>query len=166
MDATQTEVRFGEGRPESEISHPIIEQAKEAFDAAMPEKSVYDTHREAFQKIVSQIPEDQRGSWNVKIADFWNKVVGRIDDVSARMIDAVQDTVSLGYRAVGKLRGVEVPTGQFENMRKAKIRGAAEAQSEKMKQYIDTQKAFKELIPGGKVLNITDRIFDPRFQRV
>jgi len=169
MDASQAEVRYGEGSPESEIHHPVVEQAQAAFDAAQNEvapQSVYEAHREAFQKVLSQVPEDQRGSLGVRTADVWNKVTGRIDDVSSRLIDGVKDynPFAIAYRAVGKLRGVDVSMGQHEETRKANVRGAAEVQTERMKQQIDTQKTFQEIVPGGKVLNIVNKIFGPRFK--
>lgn len=171
MDASIAEDQQVEAQSERVNAHPIVEHAKQAFDAAQKEvapKSVYDAHQEAFQKIVSQIPEDQRGSLRVRAADVWNKAVGRVDDVSARVLDFAKDNspFELAYRFVGKLRGVDVPTGQIQAMREAQIRGASEVQTEMMKQQIDRSNTFKDIIPGGKVLNIVDRILGPRFGRI
>lgn len=170
MDASQAEAQQVEAQSERVNAHPVVEQAKQAFDTAQKEaggpQSVYDAHMEAFQKVVAQIPEDQRGSLSVRTADVWNKVTARMDDISARMVDAVADynPWAVGYRFIGKLRGVDVPMGQHEEMRKAQIRGVSEVQAEKMKQQIEAGNTFKDIVPGGKVLNIVDKIFGPRFR--
>lgn len=165
-DVTQSEMMYGEGRAETQSANPVVEKAQEAFDtAATPiEKSVYDAHMEAWQKIKDAIPPDQQNGLNVKIADFWNNVGARVNDVSAKVVDVVADNnlYALAYRGIGKLRGVEVPTGQNQEMAKAELQARGIVNAEKMKQSVSNHETFKRIIPGGKVLDIVDRIFGPK----
>lgn len=144
---------------------PVVAQVRKVFEEkaaeAQGDKTVYETHREAFAKIVSQIPEDQRGSLNIRIADFWNNVGGAVHEQYARYGNFVYNLIN----PVGWL-SKDVPKDYIYGREKAKVRATGEVKAIDARQQAIEREAFKGMVPfgGGKVLDIMDRIIGPKLR--
>lgn len=161
-------------RPEQMMSNPAVERVQQAVDNVVNKaeitnepQSVYEAHMQAWQKIVDEIPPEQRNSINVKLEEFWRKSLGRVDDVTVRVIDYCKDhdprTLVIN-RMVSK-KGVELPKKQVEKKRIAKITAKGDEKAKRLKLYEQRRAVFKQL-PGGKVLDIMDKIIGPKLSKI
>lgn len=156
---TENPVDATERGPEA----PVVGEVREVLEAKAQEvqgdKTVYETHREEFNNIVSQIPENQRGSLNVRIADFWNKVGGSAHEQYARLGNFM-------YNLTNPMTwwSKDVPKDYFYQREKAKVHASAEVSAMDTRQQTMEHERFKRLIPfgGGKALDIVDRIVGPK----
>lgn len=138
---------------------PVVSDVKKIFEEkaaeAQGDKTVYEAHRDEFNKIVRQIPEDQRGSLNIRIADFWNKVGGTVHEQYARFGNFIYNLT----RPMNLLNE-DVPKDYYYEHEKAKVQASGDVRAMEMKQRSMESEAFKGMVPfgGGKVLDIMDRI--------
>ena len=156
---TEIPVERQERGPEAPVVGEVREVFEEKAQEVQGDRTVYETHREAFDKIVSQIPEDQRGSLNIRIADFWNKVGGSVHEQYVRLGNFVYNLTN----PMSWLSG-DVPKDFIYEREKAKVRAHGEVKAMETRQQTIEHEAFKGMIPFGvgKVLDIMDRIVGPK----
>lgn len=166
-------------RPEQKPS-PVVEKVKMAVNQKMDAvratakstfeggESVYDAHMEAWQKIVNEIPPEQRNSANVKIQEFWRKAGGRVDDVVTRVVDFGLDHAPMKLAAdkILSKKGAEYPKQNYAKERAALIRAHGDYKAAKVRVYEQKRAAIKQLTPLGKVMDIVDKIVGPRLTRI
>lgn len=160
-DSTNTEnpANVKERAPEA----PVVADVKKVFEEKAAEvqgdKTVYDAHREEFAMIVNQLPENQRGSINVRIADLWNRAGGAVHEGYARLRNFMYNLTNPAHW-VNK----DVPNDFFYQREKARVQGRVEVKTLETRQQSLEWEAFKQVIPlgGGKALDIVDRIVGPK----
>lgn len=142
---------------------PVVADVKKAFEEKAAEvqgdKTVYEVHREEFTNIVKQLPENQRGSINIRIADFWNRAGGAVHEGYARLGNFMYNLTNPTHWF-----NKDVPSDFFYQREKARVQGGVGVKALETRQQAMEQERFKKMIPfgGGKALDIVDRIIGPK----
>lgn len=139
---------------------PVVADVREVFEEKARGVNVGDELISAWEGIKAQIPENQRGSFSVRLTEWTLKHV-EIPRVGTR--DRVLNFLHNLTHPYVWFSG-DLPKDTVSRVDAARVRAIGHVSAEKMRLQVAEREAFKQMIPFGlgRWVDIADRMIGPK----